>query len=259
MNKYKDGELVIIEVENLSELAGLDSYYDICLINNPDKNTLIYPTKITYEIELDGTMEDYLKTLNQKRRYNLLRQHKIIEEKIDTHIKEDINEEDFNNWNTGYKEFISELPHGDNRVDDSWFDSRGKLHLLVEYRDRLTNEIVGGTLVKKMKEKMSMSYGWANKEERRLGIATHEVFILLDYAISKGYKKLSFGQDNNLYGGHLSLGLHHFKTYWNTKPKITVSSEKKGIVFNINSDKSFCFYLLNEDNSLYLKKINYED
>lgn len=265
MRTYQDGLIKILELDEIKDLnLATSELTDVHLVIAPEyysEKFQPYPTKITYEYDLiDGT-ESLMSNIDKKRRYNLNRLSRMCESKFDFVILDNYSREDYQSFKKGYDAFIQSIPYGESRLEDDWYDDRSANHLLIKYFVKGSLIEVGGTLIKKFNKspKLSMSYGWMKDEARNAGLATYEVRLLIDYATSNNYRYLSYGQDNNLYGGHLSVGLHHFKTYYGAKAKITASSDIKSIFITdkVNLDKlPIIFYTGNDSQKLRENRYN---
>ena len=262
MKLTRDGEIIIVSITDASELSSLKSEdYHVVVSDKYSEEFRKYPTKITYEIEIPENFDLILSRLNKKRRYNLKRLHRICSEKYDYKIEEEITRDDFEEFRKSYDSFIGSKELGDNRIDDTWFEEKSKDHILIKYFDKNDSRLAGETVAKRLPKtnKLSMSYGWTDEESKKLGIATYEVYILLEYCIEKSIGRFSYGQDDNLYGGHLSIGLHNFKTYFGATPRVTKSALIKGIRANevaLQNGPAIIFYTLDESESLIINKFN---
>jgi hypothetical protein len=81
------------------------------------------------------------------------------------------------------------------------------------------------------RKKITVAYGVVEKLKNpnwSLGALTD--YLSLKYASDHGYKRIGFGQDNNLYGHHLSLGLLQYKLNFGMIPgykeKVEIYSTK---------------------------------
>lgn len=132
---------------------------------------------------------------------------------------------------------------------------------MLVYKSKETGKRVGGTLVKKFKKspKLSMSFGWVKDEARKQGLATFEILELIKYAIANGWEIISYGQDVNLYGGHLSTGLHYFKVYFGATPKVPYKVDIGSIYVTDlveKEDVPIVFYTVDEQEQLKENRYN---
>lgn len=257
MNRYNSGDIKIVEISNLDELNGLNDY-DLIVSSQPFDGAKQYPENITFNVEIPPSIETYLESFESSKRSSIRKRIRNCSEGFDAKLIENLTKEQFLEWLEGYKKFISSIPFGQEKVDEEWFETGSPKHFAIFfYKD---GKLEGGALIQKMEktQKLSISYAWYNDEIRAAGASTYVVVKTMEFGYKIGYKLISFGQDKNLYGGHLSIGLHDFKTSWGetTTPIFSSKTLVKYIKPNSQTDKKMIYYTLNSDGKLEINKFN---
>lgn len=250
MNQYSSGEINIIEVENINELpTSID--YDLLISNTPFDDCLKYPTKVIFTMDIPSSTEVFLENLESTKRSSIRKRIRKSEENFEIKFIENLTKEEFLDWLSGYKSFIASIDYGSLKLDETWYEEGSKTHIAIFFYKN--NQLEGGALIKKItdNQKLSISFAWYNEELRKTGASTYVVARLFEYGNLNSFKYISFGQDTNLYGGHLPIGLHDFKSSWGSKVSVGSKAEIKYLKVN-NTNKKFKFYIIEQDNSLKL-------
>ncbi|MBU1086872.1 MAG: GNAT family N-acetyltransferase [Candidatus Omnitrophica bacterium] len=214
------------------------------------------PGKLVYELEipqlktggtLEQAMEEYYGGFASKRRNQFKKDVRKIDENISTGALELVFDEGENGQNN-IEEFLALY---EKEMDAK---ARGRKPLLDEIkknggtaRDYLKNKrmgvylkkdgrIIGGIIVRKFRDRYSISFA-ATDSAARQEIRSMQFFLMqsmIKESIKKGFARLGYGVDTNLYGHHLSTGLMQAKINSGFVPKSTGTSELMKITdFNV--------------------------
>lgn len=233
------------------------SYNSEFFIKNPDLDFVLmkkyltgtYPDKVIFTMMVPDNLANWIGKKPSKVRCDL---NKVVKRLDDYQLSVDpLTPELLDEWYIGYKKFLDGLAHGIDRVDIQRIKNSIGDYLLVINRD-LSGMIRGGSILKKLDGKISYSYAWYSDEFKRTGGSTACILKSIEYAISNKFTGFSLGLDTNLYGGHLSLGLLHYKSSLMEPIKPSGVNMYK-IFVNPNTKKSFCYFLVEDDK---LKKIH---
>ena len=260
MKVNHSGNLKIAEYKTRDEYEqdrNAGNKYDLVIIDETVPELPLYPTKIAFQVNIEVDSEDYISSFSSSKRSSIRKRLRDTASKFSVKFAETINREDYMQWKAGYDKFIAGLDDGNNKISDDWFSTKAVKHIAILFFDK-GGAMHGGAMVKKFASKMSMSYAWYSDELKKTGGATKVLIDLVEYCFRKKIPTLSFGQDTNLFGGHLSIGLHEYKRSWQTYPVITKAAEMKSIIVGANPSSEILFYTL-ENNHLIEQRIVSED
>ncbi|MEO6729178.1 MAG: hypothetical protein ABIM99_04620 [Candidatus Dojkabacteria bacterium] len=259
MELIESGEIKIANIDTHEDISkAYEEGADIILSSTELEGALPYPTKINFQLDTPSDLNLFLESFESSKRSSINKRIREVDNLSEAKVIESISLGEFEEWLIGYNNFIASLPHGNNNIPEDWFNTNSSKHIGIFLFEKNTNKIIGGTLVKKFNDssRLSMSYAWYRDDVRQAGGSTRIVTEVIKYAIANEFKLVSFGQDSNLYGGHLPIGLMEFKKSWQTKPSITSNAEIQYAMVNPNSTKKFCFYSGKTSEELLLQKYN---
>jgi len=185
---------------------------------------------------------------------------KLTKKGIEVKAFDQLDQPLFGKWFKLYQKLIGEKEKGRMAIDDDWLEKKeaeGKKvgALLAFEKERL----LGGNLFYKISDRLSVGYGAAQRISGLAGnLALMIDFYTMDYAQKAGYKKISFGQDTNFYGFHLSPGLIFYKaklgfspapatkTFWVTTYFLSFEKFGDQIMFFGGQEESLQLYVLVE-------------
>jgi hypothetical protein len=207
-----------------------------------------YPEKVTFSMTVPDSLISWISKKPSKIRCDLNK----IAKRLDEYNLEvvPLTHTLLDEWYIGYKNFLHSIAHGIDRVDVQRIKNNIGEYLLVIGRDSL-GSIRGGSILKNLDEKLSYSYAWYSDEFKKNGGSTACILKSIEYAISNGFETFSLGLDTNLYGGHLSFGLLHYKDSLMEPIKPNGVNMYK-IFINPNTTKSFCYFIQSDKK---LKKV----
>ena len=125
----------------------------------------------------------------------------------------EINQKEFSEWLGIYKKIISSKEKGFVLLDNNWLKRKiekgKKAGAIFAYRN---GNIIGGNVFLEINKILGVGYGVSEKiPEFTGGLSLLLDYFFLEYAQKAGHFKVSFGQDTNLYGHDLSVGLLAYK------------------------------------------------
>ena len=259
----------IPESEYVSDAIGLGA--DVVNLEYPDENFgYVRPAKIGWGMDITKNdpitcvrakkLQKHLKTwLNNMDKYGLKYE-----------VKDDLSSKDFILWFEKYKSLLSSKEKANIKINPLWITYKKKTGKKVGgiflYKD---NKFLGGNVFTVSGDKLTVCYGVVE----RLKIPNWSFgaiidFLCMKYAKEKGFKRIGFGQDNNLYGHHLSIGLLQYKLNLGLVPHIkdtgtvyttrfiTKDKFKNEIVFLGIKDKKNVFYILKKKSDSEVVKLN---
>lgn len=221
---------------------------------------LIRPEKIGWSIAIKES--DALSLIKSKK----LRQHiknwviNMNKNDLDYEVKDTLTSNDFALWYAKYLELMSSKEKANIKINSNWLTYKEKLGKKVSavfiYKDK---RFIGGNLIVRKDNKFTVVYGIVEKiKTPNWSMGAIVDYLSVDYAKKLGYKKVGFGQDNNLYGYHLSKGLLQYKLNFGLSPSIKektqiyatkiLRSDKltNGIMFFGLKGKDKVIYVLNK-------------
>lgn len=256
MEIIKSGNIKILDIDRYSDIGYHNiKDFDIVLMKEGPDDLPLYPEKIVFEMEIPQNFDEFLAKFESSKRSSIRKRIRDSINHFDIVVEDQISLERFTEWLEGYNKFISNLQDGRLNIELNSFEERRSTHFAVYFVDKNTKKIEGGALVKKFdnKKKISMSFAWYSEPARNTGCSTCLVETLVEYGNKHGYKSLSFGQDTNLYGGHLSLGLYEYKSGWKTTVHPAGKSEIKKILQANPVKNKFIYFIFKGDNLIPIK------
>lgn len=222
---------------------------DLILVNSAEKLAGFsrYPTKIEFILRLPRTINEYWQSLPASLRGNLKRKYRRAETAVGVEFKHDLSGKDFLAWYAGYQTEIRRKIFGRDVIGDpiGYFNNHQNL-LLWNILAKPDDKVIGGAVMALTKRQLRYKLAWYGQEAKKYNAGYYLVLKCIEWAIDHQLRQFSFGRDTNLYGGHLSLGLHQFKTSFNPRPMMTENPVIKNVAINSNSNshKKFIFYTL---------------
>lgn len=258
MVNSSSGNIRLIEFSDTKEytakrLCITDQNLIIIDSSRPVSGFRLYPTKIEFILHLPASIDEYWNTLPSNPRSNLRRKYDKAKKYVDIEIREPFSLEEFLRWYEGYKKEIESKNYGKNVIKDplAYFQNHNTL-LLANVRHRQSGNIIGGSILSFDSRQLRYKLAWYNNEAKKHNASYLLILECIHFAIDKQCDTFSFGADTNLYGGHLSLGLHQFKAAFHTTPIASKSAVIKNIKINSSSNfekKPIIFYVLDQKTS----------
>lgn len=167
------------------------------------------PVKVTWRAYLDEISSPYEIVKSEKLRKNLKKLNDQLPQLgLRVEIQKDLSEDVFLKWLAIYNKVIGSKKEGRIKIDQSWLANKIKggksVYGVLLYDD---NGLIGGNLGTLTNEKMTVGYGALLPFDTKHNLGAFIDFKCIEAGFNWGYKVVSFGQDTNLYGGHLSVGL----------------------------------------------------
>lgn len=186
-----------------------------------------YPFTIEMILSLPSSFDLFWSQLPSRKRNIVKRKEEEAKSSFQCKLVSSITEKQYGEWKAGYDQFIGEMTFGRNKIAEDVY----RLHSqsLMIYEIRLHEELLGGVLYQKKDKQLRMKYAWYSPQARNKNASTSAVLDGIKFAIENGFSEFSFGRDTNLYGGHLSIGLHQFKEFWGAKARIVEKANLRSI------------------------------
>ena len=223
---------------------------DLIIINSGDRiaGFNLYPTKIELIIHLPAAIDRYWQNLPGRLRNNLKRKYRRGETQIAVKLKFNIAAKDFLTWYERYRNEVKHKPFGRDVVKNpaGYFKNHQNL-VLGNILGKDDGKVIGGAIMALAENQLRYKLAWYSQEARKHNAGYYLVLECIKWAINHQLGEFSFGRDTNLYGGHLSLGLHQFKTAFASRPVVPANGVIKNIAVNpaVNrKQKPFLFYTL---------------
>jgi hypothetical protein len=139
---------------------------------------------------------------------------KLSELGIEIKCLPEIEQKIYEDWLALYRKIMQGKEKGAALIDEGWLNEKikkgKKVGAILAYKK---GKIIGGDIFFEVYGVLSVGYGIASKEEELSGGLTLLLdYKFMDYAQTLGYREVSLGQDSNLYGFDLSIGLLAYKT-----------------------------------------------
>ena len=193
----------------------------------------IRPLKISWRKVLDS--RPMIEQIRSKRAHKHIKtdSHKIEAMGIKIQSFAEINEIQFIQWFTFYKAKMKDKDHGRLALEKDWFSQKlksgKKVGGVFAFKGK---EMIGGDLFHLSNNRLSASFGVYEDLPTLAG----SLGLIIDYqflieAQRQGYKEVSFGQDTNLYGFHLTSGLMFYKAKLGFSPVPAVKTEYTSTFF----------------------------
>src|SRR6185369_7235513 len=234
--KEKNG-LKVLWIDKLINKKPEDSP-DIINVYGELKSGFRRPNKVSWRKILDD--KPAIEQINSKRaRKQIIGDtNKLSKLGIEIKIIKDIQEQVFQEWLLLYKKIISAKERGDVLLNEKYLKDKKELGKITSGIFAYQNgKMVGGELFSDKNGILGIGYGIAERfDELNGGLTLLMDFEFIKYAQENGYKEISFGQDTNLYGHDLSIGLITYKAKLGFTPKLA----NKAYWFNtffVNTEK----------------------
>ncbi|KKR10800.1 MAG: ATP-grasp domain protein [Candidatus Woesebacteria bacterium GW2011_GWA1_39_21] len=132
----------------------------------------------------------------------------------------DITSKEFNLWFEKYQSILQTKNKANIRINPKWlyykYKTGKRVGAIFLYKDR---KLLGGNIFIYTDSGFTVGYGVVEKiESPNWSLGALVDFLSLQKGMQMGYKKIGFGQDNNLYGYHLSTGLLRYKLNFGLTP-----------------------------------------
>jgi hypothetical protein len=175
-------------------------------------------------------------------------------------IKIPLTSKDYALWFEKYYDLLSSKEKANIKINPGWFSYKKKMGKKVGgiflFKDK---RFLGGNIFIYSVDKINVVYGVVEKlKNPNWSLGALVDYLSLKYAADRGYQKIGWGQDNNLYGFHLSAGLLQYKLNFGMLPGYKSSSaiyttkflrtnkfDKTVIFMGIKSGKNV-FYILSD-------------
>jgi hypothetical protein len=192
------------------------------------------PEKIVWRLPAKS-LSEYLASLTSKDRTRF--QNKLQRSEAVTYEMQEMTPDRFAEFFQIYKKEIIERERGRAAIDETWPNNHDLLNYrAMFFRDPGTKELLGGAILKLDKKEQMATIGYAAYTDagRPLELARRTFAEALNFANKAGFRELSYGKDQNLYGHHLSVGLMEYKAGLGFSPK---PSGNKQIIKILNPAK----------------------
>ncbi len=173
------------------------------------------PYKIAWRKKLDKSKSALEHIKSSKTRDHIKHDLKLG---LDVKIIKEIDSNLYSEWFEGYKNYLKNKFKTESKITLSWLEAKNKkgkkISGVFTYQD---GKLVGGELFFETNKILGIGYAWG---ENMLLMD----YKFIEYALSKNYEEISFGQDTNFYGTDLSSGLILYKSKLGFTPKIANKS-----------------------------------
>lgn len=251
-----------LAIEKGAEVINIEGIY-------PDFG-YVRPEKISWGVSLGD--DDPIRLVKAKR----LRKHlkywlnNMNKYGLSYEIKKELSGKEFGLWFDKYYKLLSSKEKANIKINPNWMDyklSMGKKvgGIFIYYK----NKFLGGNVFIHTDDKFTVCYGVVEKvKQPNWSLGAIIDFLSIKYAWDLGYKRVGFGQDNNLYGYHLSVGLIQYKlnlglipSYKDTNKMYTtrfINTKKFSdcVVFLSIKDGKDVFYVLEKGKLVSHLKLN---
>lgn len=214
-------ELFINRAPEITDHLGELKDIDIINVIGVSPKGINRPCKIAWRKNIDIAKEILPQIPSNKTQKNIIYDlNKIKELGIEIKTYPEITDNQFKEWFALYKTIIGAKKNGTLIIDSGWLaDKRSKGKKIGATFAVKDKKIVGGDLFFKVGERLSVGYGVAERMPGlRGGLMLLVDYSFLQHAKDSGHSEVSFGQDTDLYGSDLSMGLISYKTKLGFKP-----------------------------------------
>jgi hypothetical protein len=180
----------------------------------------VRPEKIAWGMDIEG--DDPIKLIRSVRLRKHLRNWLFNMNKygLSYEIKESLSSNDYTLWFEKYYSLLSSKEKANIKINPGWLSYKRKMGKKIGgiflYKDKV---FLGGNIFIYSDEKITVAYGVIEKlKVPNWSLGALVDYLSLKYASDHGYKRIGFGQDNNLYGYHLSSGLLQYKLNFGMLP-----------------------------------------
>lgn len=230
----------------------------------------VRPAKIGWGMDL--TKDDPLSSVRAKKLKKHLKTwlNNMSQYGLRYEVKDDITSNEFALWFEKYKSLLSSKEKANIKINPLWITYKKKTGKKVGgiflYKE---NKFLGGNVFTMSDDKLTVCYGIVERVKNPYwSFGAIIDYLCIKYAKEKGYNRIGFGQDNNLYGHHLSVGLLQYKLNLGLTPKIKDNATiyttrlikadkfKNEIVFLGMKNTRYIFYVLKKDKDGKELKLN---
>ena len=249
--------LKICEASSVDELKDLN-FQNIDIVNLSDKDVNFgypRPEKIAWGMALEK--DDILSNLKSKKLRKHLKVWLLNMDKygLSYEIKNELTSKDFELWYEKYFQLLSSKEKANIKINRNWLlyrkKSGKKVSAIFLYKDK---KFIGGNLILRNDEKFTVVYGIVEKlQTPNWSMGAIVDFLSIQFAKKLGHKRVGFGQDNNLYGYHLSRGLLQYKLNFGLLPSIKNKTNVYSTKFvNVEKFSDYIIFLgIKGDNNVF--------
>ncbi len=135
-------------------------------------------------------------------------------------IIETLTVKEYTQWFDKYYELLSSKEKANIKINPQWLVYKKKMGKkaggVFLYKDK---KFIGGNIFICDDKSFTVGYGIVERlKSPNWSLGALADFLSLKTAQEMGYKRIGFGQDNNLYGHHLSVGLLQYKLNFGLEP-----------------------------------------
>ena len=173
------------------------------------------PLKVAWRMKLDASKNalEQIKSKKTKEQitYDLSKAGGL---NIKINIVKDLAQKDYENWLGLYTNFVNNKFNSTPSIGINWLKEKQEKNIKVGAIMAYSGgKLIGGEVFTENKNKLSIGYGFSDRIENLRG----DLMLLMDYkfieyALSLKLSEISFGQDTNLYGTNLRVGLIMYKS-----------------------------------------------
>lgn len=204
-----------LNIANISRVDEVHADADIINLNATEPSFgFVRPQKITWRAYLKDYPDlfQFIKADRLKKSMKKwFKEH--TQEGISIEYIHDLSSDRFNRWLEKYTSLLSKKDRPNLKLTQNWYaDKRAQgkqVGAVFLHQDSI---FIGGNICLIGPEKLSVGYGVVEKREgTSYNMGAFVDFATLQFARELGREVVSFGQDTNLYGFHLSVGLLSYK------------------------------------------------
>ena len=192
----------------------------------------IRPEKVGWGMNIEGG--DTIKTIRSGRLQKHLKSWLLNMNKfgLTYEVIDSLSSKDYTLWFKKYYDLLSSKEKANIQINPGWLSYKKKMGKNIGgiflFKDK---KFIGGNIFISSDEKITVAYGVIDKlKNPNWSLGALVDYLSLKYASDHGFKRIGFGQDNNLYGHHLSSGLLQYKLNFGMLPgykeKVEIFSTK---------------------------------
>jgi hypothetical protein len=205
-----------INIANISRPDEVHDDADIVNLNAIDPSFgFVRPQKITWRAYIKD-YPDLFQFIKADRLKKSMKKwfKEYTQEGIAIEYIQDLDSDHFSVWLEKYTSLLSKKDRPNLKLTQDWYANKkaqGKqVGAVFLYQD---GTFIGGNICLVETEKLSVGYGVVEKRDgTSYNMGAFVDFATLQFARELGREVVSFGQDTNLYGFHLSVGLLSYKS-----------------------------------------------
>ncbi len=198
----------------------------------------VRPAKISWGLALPD--DDAIKLVRAKRLQKHIKYwlNNMDKYGLSHEVKDHLSGKEFSLWYEKYHALLSSKEKANIKINPNWMDYKIKMGkkvggIFLFYKGKF----LGGNVFTRTDENFTVCYGIVEKIKfPNWSLGAIVDFLCIKYAIDEGCKRVGFGQDNNLYGYHLSTGLLQYKLNLGLTPYIKDNTKIYSTKF-VNTDK----------------------